>query len=988
MDYVRIIATITLCASILFSKTLLASCYEASNAFDDDGNITGLAVTFSNSTTCTKSSPYEIFISRNSTLRNSAEIKFTISELDVSLLENNSKNIVRFYSNQDLLHEIYIKNTSVGEISSNTYLSNVTPAITKVGTTYTLSNIEFNRVSKIQFGDDDFVGKIDDIQYATNATNDSDFQPIIVIKPYKTHPENQAPTVQTMKLAAIPTKLIDGIIGKSIIYYNHNKSNGANGEISCNDTHEEFGDLGYYFAKDEEKTLHFEGCCFPKTYGEGVMQNPLQTNASISYDAEFVGIGNKTISNEVRCIAGRSVSGQNLSYYFNEETCNIELAGNCTDDGAIPNSALITVCSTKQVGDVVQKSDGTDIDKEILCKIGCENSDELDKLKYNLSSSTAMVTISGSACNKKTKTLHSWALLSETSIPKGINSVSSAEYMFNEDVNTLNCIPGYEDGTITYKFQENQEIIIFTGSCTPKEYRLDSYSDWASISGLTNSVTVDYNEDINSVIAKGSLSCDITFSPNAELGYYFADQNGDGESNLIITGNCIANICVGSLANENKPPYTRSEDNLNAAYSVNSTVTFECDDSNGYIPVDGNPPKLTCQTDGIWSTPSSSCVMSTCLNGTHLPSVINGSSKVNYSGNFGTDSNYNFGKKFDLSCNSSAGYVQNGSAPNIECAIGGWELSPTSCQFDRCSKEAFYNAIDVDRFTYLLSPDQDDYAYDDTVPLSCNSDNGYVGSVTSAKCAINNQWNKVGGVCTLNTLHCSSTPTGLNAKTEEISDRSINATNTINCNSMHVGENTYGNNIILTCKSNGSWGVSENCISRTCSGSNLSSWIGESGLHSSSGGTYDVDDGNITFNICKYGYIKANNSHPYAVCRGGDRYEYYGDDNCVVTSAGYGGLDGTVVQDINYFDSNELYSVFRYNNTVRMTTINGNWTGSITLPEIGVEHKKFIFTRNAEYTTNISYAGAIYPHTPDTNSTTTFEYYSGRWNITMAESTK
>ena len=48
MDYVRTISAITLCASILFSKTLFASCYDTNNAFDADGDITGLAVTFSN----------------------------------------------------------------------------------------------------------------------------------------------------------------------------------------------------------------------------------------------------------------------------------------------------------------------------------------------------------------------------------------------------------------------------------------------------------------------------------------------------------------------------------------------------------------------------------------------------------------------------------------------------------------------------------------------------------------------------------------------------------------------------------------------------------------------------------------------------------------------------------------------------------------------------------------------------------------------------
>ena len=90
MDYVRTISAITLCASILFSKTLFASCYDTNNSFDADGDITGLAVTFSNSV-CSGSSTYEILISRDSVLKNSTDIKFTISELDRSLTANKGK---------------------------------------------------------------------------------------------------------------------------------------------------------------------------------------------------------------------------------------------------------------------------------------------------------------------------------------------------------------------------------------------------------------------------------------------------------------------------------------------------------------------------------------------------------------------------------------------------------------------------------------------------------------------------------------------------------------------------------------------------------------------------------------------------------------------------------------------------------------------------------------------------------------------------------
>tara|TARA_B110000259_G_scaffold58364_1_gene68936 strand:- start:5063 stop:7453 length:2391 start_codon:yes stop_codon:yes gene_type:complete len=534
MDYVRTISAITLCASILFSKTLFASCYDTNNAFDADGDIIGLAVTFSNGV-CNRSSPYEILISRDSVLKNSTDIKFTISESDRSLTTNKGKNIIRFYSNQglsqDLLYEIYIKNTSDREISLNTYLSDVTATINKDGTTYTLSNIDLSRVSKIQFGDDVFVGKIDDIQY---AINDSNFQPIIAIKPYKLYPTGQGVETTTMKLAAIPVKLIDKIVNKSIIYYDPDKDSNNPEAINCKDNYVKFGNLGYYFEKNEEKELIFEGCCFLSAYGALIQQGLLKISESIEYDIDYVGVDKKKISSKVQCANGGSASGD-LSYYFDKEDCNIKLYGICNGDGIIPESGLITECSTKQVDDVVQKSDGTDDDIEINCKIGCENSGELN---YNLSSSTAVVTISGVACNKKTKTLQEWAVSSGKSIPKGINGGLNAQYMFNENTNTLSCIPGYEDGTIIYKFQDNLEVIIFTGSCTPKKYRLDSYDNWESISGLTNLLTVDYDEDKESAERRGPLTCISGYESDGNLGYYFNGINTDGEPNLVINGNC------------------------------------------------------------------------------------------------------------------------------------------------------------------------------------------------------------------------------------------------------------------------------------------------------------------------------------------------------------------------------------------------------------------------------------------------------------------
>jgi len=537
MDYVRTISAITLCASILFSKTLFASCYDTNNSFDADGDITGLAVTFSNSV-CSGSSTYEILISRDSVLKNSTDIKFTISELDRSLTANKGKNIIRFYSNQglsqDLLYEIYIKNTSDREISLNTYLSDVTATINKDGTTYTLSNIELSRVSKIQFGDDVFVGTIDDIQYAINNTGS--FQPIVIKKPYKTI--NESPPYlsadTTMKSAVIPEKLIDGIVNKSIIYYDPDKDSNNPEAINCKDNYVKFGNLGYYFEKNEEKELIFEGCCFLSTYDTFNQQGLLKISESIEYDIDYVGVDKKKISSKVQCANGGSASGD-LSYYFDKEDCNIKLYGICNGDGIIPESELITECSKKQVGDVVQKSDGTEADIDIDCKIGCENSGEL---KYNLSSSTAVVTISGVACNKKTKTLQEWAVSSSKSIPKGINGGLNAQYMFNEYTNTLSCIPGYEDGTVTYKFTNGTESIIFTGSCTPKKYRLDSYDNWESISGLTNLLTVDYDEDKESAERRGPLTCISGYESDGNLGYYFNGINTDGEPNLVINGNC------------------------------------------------------------------------------------------------------------------------------------------------------------------------------------------------------------------------------------------------------------------------------------------------------------------------------------------------------------------------------------------------------------------------------------------------------------------
>jgi len=73
MSRIRIISAIILFI-LLFSRTLFAACYDMDNLFDNDGNIGGLKISFFNNNNCSedykKSSPYKIFVSKNSSIKN------------------------------------------------------------------------------------------------------------------------------------------------------------------------------------------------------------------------------------------------------------------------------------------------------------------------------------------------------------------------------------------------------------------------------------------------------------------------------------------------------------------------------------------------------------------------------------------------------------------------------------------------------------------------------------------------------------------------------------------------------------------------------------------------------------------------------------------------------------------------------------------------------------------------------------------------------
>ncbi len=485
--------------------------------FNSDGDIKGLVVNFSQCAPDGSGSPapYKILVPRDSNLKQSSSIKFTITDSDLALITNDKK-IIRFYGLDGLIAEI-----SKNNLGQQTWLGGVN--IEKEGQTYILSNINFLGTHKISFGDTGFIGSIDDIRYRT--VDVSDFLPFIVSNPYHINP-SLAPLFG--KTATLP----DGIMPKSTIYYDHEKSSVIKGDLNCKKDYIKSDDLGYYFEKTLDKDLKISGCCYKETVKQGFANNNIKTNVDIDFSQDRVGRSNALNLSDLECVNG-SVSA-NLSYYFDDSSCEIRFLGQCSGDGIVPYSSLINDCSPITAGDIIFETNGTDSMIEIDCKVGCKYSNINDTLKYSLSSSTAEVTISGEKCVKKTQTIESWT----SEVPKGINKNTNIEYKFNGESLSLDCMSGYISGTVEYYFSDGLEDINFTGSCAPKEYKLSDYNNFELLEGLNGDISVSYNEDINSIETKSPLGCIPGYESDGDLGYYFTDIDTDGRQDLVIYGGC------------------------------------------------------------------------------------------------------------------------------------------------------------------------------------------------------------------------------------------------------------------------------------------------------------------------------------------------------------------------------------------------------------------------------------------------------------------
>ena len=83
-----------------------------------------------------------------------------------------------------------------------------------------------------------------------------------------------------------------------------------------------------------------------------------------------------------------------------------------------------------------------------------------------------------------------------------------------------------------------------------------------------------------------------------------------------------------------------------------------------------------------------------------LQNTVSYSTKVNQDVDFGNDISYDFGHSFELSCNSDNGYVSQGSVPNVECGIEGWNLNDNICQLSRCYGSELTELIPGDIYNY------------------------------------------------------------------------------------------------------------------------------------------------------------------------------------------------------------------------------------------------------------------------------------------------
>lgn len=906
-------------------------------------SLNGLKIEFYNDNNCptdARSGPYDVFLTRGSDIKNANDIKFHFSQSDI--IRNNNKEIINFYSFNSHLARIYIANnqiqSSIGSVFEDSDNSD----------NYIISGINMSLVTKIAFGSNNIIGTIDNIRYNINDVD----MPLIIDKSYKILEINT------------PSYLQDRIAIDGVIYYDYTKDGTSDDNtipLQCLNDDDTSYNLGYYF--DDNKNVRFRGCCFQNLYSAGEIYDDVRIVNNLNYDESYVGDSNSGAhlatppSGSLDCAIG--VASSNIfQYYFDSNICEIEFVESCDGNGIMPEDALINACSTISQGDIINAQNGRDRNIQIACKVGCEN--QGGGLFYNLSSNDAAVTISGAACTPKTQTLTAWVNSpnnrnGDRQVPVGINANHNAVYLFDIERTNIPCLPGYAEGSISYYFENNSENIKFNGSCTPLRYQLSSWSGWGSFGGAID-MEVEYNPTYTQTSStKGVVGCQDGFTPSDNLGYYFT---ADNPPLLQITGSCESNYCMESAIEALKPNNVVDITMRDNDYSVGERFNFVCDNNNGYEDGANGAPHIICQPNGNWSNVSGNCILHQCL-ASDLTAMIG---NIYNSQNF---VNSNYGNSVALTCNNANRYFNANNAPNAICNIDGWQIN------NPCIRSCVnYNIVGETANINSIRPNNPGRSNVGHIIEYTQCNDGYVKNSTIANpritCQENGNWQFSGSDnCIINDNHCGNPDRIANAN-HNINSGRLNQEFTINCNTGYVGV------INLRCQSDGNWNIEGSCQLQ-CHINQSSGDIGRSTTDRSTYPVYNDPGSQVVLDRCNNNYIKANNNHPYKTCNPDGRgYSNSGSDNCIARTG-----DAThTIDNINSFDSNNLYELFRANNTVQMSVSDGNWVNRVVLPGGMADGQRFILTRNATWLTRVIYGNSSY--TPPRGTTTTFIFDSAQ----------
>jgi len=569
----------------LWPNIAVAACYDSNNEFDN-GDIKGMYIEFTNkppSGSCSNGyeAPYIFVTPEGSGIKSSPNIQFTITEFSNSsdLTQTGDKvNLMTLYYQDKELAEIFIYYDGSEKFISSSP-SNIIHQNFELGRPYVITNdyIQFASISEVQFAntpaansnEHQFIGKIDDIRY--------DGSPIVISRSYTIDYDNifDYDSINRKKSAA---KLKDGIKSenKSIYYdytlnYDPETNTGNIRQIECKDGYSPGpSNAGYYFTKDQERQIMFYGCCFKDTYDPGNHGHPslqltqsIVFNPELSYSSDNINqpnsqdltqlLSSNTVgSNVIECSSsGGSIMGgnNNVSYYFDIDSCEMKLYGGCEGDRVIypssPDADKLDFCSTIKIGHQFQQDN---VNKtEIGCEDGCMYQDNNDKLSYAISS--GIVEISGKKCIGQTKSIDDW--LGSDDLPLGIDGDQNLQYA--DGTANISCKSGY-DGSAQYSFNSGNIVFENDASCVAKNYALSSSADSALIEGLNLDHIVSYHESGGPVTLENS-ACQQGYSPN-NLQYYFNTAATATDPDLRITGECGENSCLITDINNNNPPNT------------------------------------------------------------------------------------------------------------------------------------------------------------------------------------------------------------------------------------------------------------------------------------------------------------------------------------------------------------------------------------------------------------------------------------------------